>query len=730
MLIASVGASIVSAAPTEGLGEAVFAYQQGTLSQTVTQVNTSGKSQFDFKVRARKSDWGNDPFAMSLKLYAQGTLVWETLHPASGLDYISSDTYSVYSLSVASSAVSAWNTIDTAVVTVTGGDSEFWAGNYGTRIDYISLELDGAQLLNNHTFLSGSTSWTSSVGWQQCSGGSGGAVCIANAVPTTNAPYTLGNDMVWAVANEGWDLSLTAPGGGAFTDVVFASYGNPDGFSGEFTQNWCHATNSISKVAEAFVGKTSATIASTNAVFGDPCGGTYKRLAVVLRYAGGTPPTTTLPPPPPSCGPYDSITVTGTRNGGSVWGSGPYTDDSDMAVAAVHAGIIEPGQTATLVATNVAYHSSYPGSTANGVTTSDWLSGWCGYDLVRYVVPTTTTTTTTTTTATTTMPIVATTTSTSSTSSTSTTEPPFATTPQTIPPQTTTSLPTTTTTQTPTTTTTTTTTTLPPTIKPPLPSSSSISAIGTAEKLAEVITTSNIKEITSSQAVALITNPVFTELSQDKLQTVFENVPITELTAEQETALVTTLSSAPAAVKETFEAAVDVYGSGLDEYVPEGSAIDVGTRRSVIAVTTVLSTATAAAAAAPTSQGGGNNNNGGGSPSRGDGPPSGDANQAARREDEEEEEEAGGLEGPEDREKNTNTRNSIYKYQENGMKKFNVWGFVKKFMKETAALSFTFAGSAIMFVTLSGDTRRIAIIATVAAVAVHYVSVMLANDEE
>lgn len=252
--------------------------------------------------------------------------------------------------------------------------------------------------------------------------------------------------------------------------------------------------------------------------------------------------------------------------------------------------------------------------------------------------------------------------------------------------------------------------------------------------MAEVITTSDLKEIKPDQAVALVTNPVFTQLSEDKLEAVFENLPVSELTAEQESALVTTLSSAPSAVKETFEATVDVYGSGLDEYVPEGSAIDVGTRRSVIAVTTVLSTAAAAGAIPQSSSGGSSPSpSGGGSTPRGngDGPPSGDANQAARRENEEEEdEEAGGLEGPEDSEKNTHTRNSIYTYQENGMKKFNIWGFIKKFAKETAALSFTFAGSAIMFVTLSGDTRRIAIIATIAAVTVHYVNVMLQNDED
>ena len=442
---------------------------------------------------------------------------------------------------------------------------------------------------------------------------------------TTDAPpitYSLTN-AVWERVNEGAELTLSAPNGSVFTEVLFASYGTPTGSNGLYRTSQCNSVTSIQEVSAAFIGKTSATISADNGVFGDPCGGTYKHLSVVLRYAP---------------------------------------------------------------------------------------------------LPTTTTTTTTTSPPTTT---------------TTTTEPPVATT------TTTTTVPVQTTvlqqTEQPQTTTTTstvpvTTTTLPPTIKPPLPSSTELSTIATAEKLAEVLTSSNLEEIEPDQAIALITNPVFTELESDKLEAVFENLPVDELTAEQETALVTSLSSAPSAVKETFEATVDVYGSGLDEYVPEGSAIDVGTRRSVIAVTTVLSTATAAAAAAPSPGGGGNSGGGGSSPRGGGegngGSSGGDANKAARREDEEEDEEAGGLEGPEDREKNTNTRNSIYKYQENGMKKFNVWGFIKKFMKETAALSFTFAGSAIMFVTLSGDTRRIAIIATVAAVTVHYISVMLANDEE
>ena len=41
------------------------------------------------------------------------------------------------------------------------------------------------------------------------------------------------------------------------------------------------------------------------------------------------------------------VTVTGSTSG-TVWGTGVYTDDSDVGTAAVHAGVLQPGQTATL----------------------------------------------------------------------------------------------------------------------------------------------------------------------------------------------------------------------------------------------------------------------------------------------------------------------------------------------------------------------------------------------
>lgn len=95
------------------------------------------------------------------------------------------------------------------------------------------------------------------------------------------------------------------------------------------------------------------------------------------------------------CGPYQAFTVTGT-SGGAIWGSNPYTDDSTFSSAAVHAGLIDVGETAIIEPYLVDNYPSYVGSTANGVSTYDWGSNWCGY-YIRILgtsgeTPTTTTT--------------------------------------------------------------------------------------------------------------------------------------------------------------------------------------------------------------------------------------------------------------------------------------------------------------------------------------------------
>jgi hypothetical protein len=58
----------------------------------------------------------------------------------------------------------------------------------------------------------------------------------------------------------------------------------------------------------------------------------------------------------------------------SVWGTDIYTDDSSICTAAVHAGVITLANGGTFEMTILAGQSGYPGSTRNGVTTSQWGS--------------------------------------------------------------------------------------------------------------------------------------------------------------------------------------------------------------------------------------------------------------------------------------------------------------------------------------------------------------------
>jgi len=57
-----------------------------------------------------------------------------------------------------------------------------------------------------------------------------------------------------------------------------------------------------------------------------------------------------------------------------------------------------------------------------------------------------------------------------------------------------------------------------------------------------------------------------------------------------------------------------------------------------------------------------------------------------------------------------------------------VSSFFKKLWRITAGLSFTFAGSTVLLITLSGDTQEMAAIATACAIFVHYVHELTKGD--
>ena len=90
---------------------------------------------------------------------------------------------------------------------------------------------------------------------------------------------------VCGTATENATLTLTAPSGYKFSNIQYASYGTPNGACDTYSNGGCHAANSASICSTAFVGKTSASIEASNAIFGDPCVGTVKRLYVQAGYS-------------------------------------------------------------------------------------------------------------------------------------------------------------------------------------------------------------------------------------------------------------------------------------------------------------------------------------------------------------------------------------------------------------------------------------------------------------
>ena len=101
------------------------------------------------------------------------------------------------------------------------------------------------------------------------------------------APVSLGSYQICGTADEDGTVSMVAPAGTTFTSVEFASYGTPDGTCGAFTLGGCHESNSLSIVQGYLIGQSGTiNIPATNGVFGDPCGGTQKRLYIQATATG------------------------------------------------------------------------------------------------------------------------------------------------------------------------------------------------------------------------------------------------------------------------------------------------------------------------------------------------------------------------------------------------------------------------------------------------------------
>ncbi len=85
---------------------------------------------------------------------------------------------------------------------------------------------------------------------------------------------------VCATANDGSNLTLSCPSGQVINEVNFASYGTPGGSCGSFSKSSCDASNSMTVVTDACKGMDICTLNADSTIFGEPCDGADKHLAV------------------------------------------------------------------------------------------------------------------------------------------------------------------------------------------------------------------------------------------------------------------------------------------------------------------------------------------------------------------------------------------------------------------------------------------------------------------
>ena len=207
--------------------------------------------------------------------------------------------------------------------------------------------------------------------------------------------------------------------------------------------------------------------------------------------------------------------------------------------------------------------------------------------------------------------------------------------------------------------------------------------------------------VSGEQATELATSPkVLESIDGEQATAVFDAIVVAEVSQEAGAQIAEALAGAATDVKESFEEQINVFAGVFDTYVALGSQINVGDRRTVIAVAAV-----AAVAGAASAMGGGSGSSpssgGSGAPTRGS---------DAYRKDEEEEasgEIAGdGVEWIK--------QLSIFRYN-NGVKILD-WGlFMKKFIYGVMNLGFTISGCLVVYLTLSGSLQRIAGVSSVVA---------------
>lgn len=97
------------------------------------------------------------------------------------------------------------------------------------------------------------------------------------------------------------------------------------------------------------------------------------------------------------------------------------------------------------------------------------------------------------------------------------------------------------------------------------------------------------EEITADEATELATDPeALAEATPEQAADIFDAIVPDELTEAEAEAIVAAVQNAPTEIREAFETEINVFDGQFDTYVPLGSTVDVGTRRTVTAGTVTM----------------------------------------------------------------------------------------------------------------------------------------------
>jgi hypothetical protein len=196
--LTSVTSSSFTTAPQFNNGHVAFSYVDSMIYQQVVVSDMANTASQTISFKARNAAQGPDPLSVFVNLYDSGgdVLAARVECPHAPL----TDSYQTFSCAITPASVTlqggvTWSQIGRITVEVNGRDFEFWGGNYGAVVDYVSLVAtksngtSSEQLLNhdfNTVVNSAPSNWTiSGETWAACSGAGTSSLCVE----FTDRPY-------------------------------------------------------------------------------------------------------------------------------------------------------------------------------------------------------------------------------------------------------------------------------------------------------------------------------------------------------------------------------------------------------------------------------------------------------------------------------------------------------------------------------------------------------------